>query len=106
MERPVKGDIVVISFPFSDFTAGKRRPALVIASPKGNDSILCQITSKNIKDSVAIPIAQTDFSHGSLRTESNIRPDKIFTANKLLRDSAYGSLFLFVPEHLIGRFVF
>ena len=24
----------------------------------------------------------------------------------LLRDSAYGSIFLFVPEHLIGRFVF
>jgi mRNA interferase MazF len=31
MERPVKGDVVVIPFPFSDLSASKRRPALVVA---------------------------------------------------------------------------
>jgi hypothetical protein len=29
MEKFVKGDVVVIPFPFSDLTASKRRPALV-----------------------------------------------------------------------------
>ena len=42
----VKGDIVVLPFPFSDLSASKRRPALVLADLQGDDIILCQITSK------------------------------------------------------------
>lgn len=41
----VKGDVVVVPFPFSDLSQSKRRPALVIANLQGNDLILCQITS-------------------------------------------------------------
>jgi mRNA interferase MazF len=41
----IKGDVVVIPFPFSDLTQSKRRPALVIAELEGDDLILCQITS-------------------------------------------------------------
>lgn len=40
----IKGDIVIVPFPFSDLTQTKRRPALVIATLQGNDLILCQIT--------------------------------------------------------------
>ena len=43
MARFVKGDVVVVPFPFSDLSHAKRRPALVIASLKGDDAILCQI---------------------------------------------------------------
>ena len=82
MEKFVKGDLVVISFPFSDLTGSKRRPALVISNLKGDDLILCQITSKNIKDEYAIEIKDDDFEEGSLRQESNIRPNKIFTADE------------------------
>jgi hypothetical protein len=46
MGRFVKGDVVVAPFPFSDLSAAKRRPALVVASLTGDDVILCQITSK------------------------------------------------------------
>jgi mRNA interferase MazF len=46
MARPVKGDVVVVPFPFSDLTQAKRRPALVLAGLEGNDLILCQITSR------------------------------------------------------------
>lgn len=45
MERFVKGDVVVVPFPFSDLTKAKRQPALVIADLEGDDLILCQITS-------------------------------------------------------------
>jgi mRNA interferase MazF len=53
MEKLVKGDVVVVPFPFSDLSQSKRRPALVIASLEGDDAILCQITSKTVKDTYA-----------------------------------------------------
>jgi mRNA interferase MazF len=77
----VKGDVVVVPFPFSNLSQSKRRPALVIALLEGNDAILCQITSKIIKDTYAISIDDTDFSSGSLRQPGNIRPNRLFTAD-------------------------
>ena len=46
MARFVKGDVVVVPFPFSDLTQAKRRPALVVASLRGDDVVLYQITSR------------------------------------------------------------
>jgi len=77
----VKGDVVVIPFPFSDLSQSKRRPALVLTKLQGNDLILCQITSKNVKDDYAIPVEQNDFASGSLNQDSNIRPNRLFTAD-------------------------
>ncbi len=82
MERPVKGDVVVLSFPFSDLTTAKKRPALVATNLQGEDVILCQITSKERKDSYAISLEKNDFEKGVLKHTSNIRSNKIFTANK------------------------
>ena len=81
MAKFVKGDIVVVPFPFSDLTNAKRRPALVISALEDNDIILCQITSQTIKDNYAIPIDDKDFETGSLKQPSNIRPNRIFTAD-------------------------
>jgi mRNA interferase MazF len=82
MERFVKGTVVVIPFPFSDLSKSKKRPALVLADLEGNDIILCQITSQDIKDNYAIPLTDNDFQKGSLRKHSNIRPNRLFTADK------------------------
>lgn len=81
MAKFVKGDIVVIPFPFSDLSQAKRRPALVLAVLQGNDLILCQITSKSVQDNYSIPFDQNDFASGSLNQKSNIRPNKLFTAD-------------------------
>ncbi len=81
MERFVKGDVVVVPFPFSDLTEAKRRPALVLAQLDGEDVILCQITSRQFTDIYAVPINESDFEEGSLRKISNIRPNRIFTAD-------------------------
>lgn len=61
MEKPVKGDVVVVSFPFSDLSNSKRRPALVLAVLEGADVVLCQITSKQTKDRYAIPAFASQF---------------------------------------------
>ncbi len=80
MGRFVKGDIVVAPFPFSDLSTTKSRPAVVVTALTGDDVVLCQITSKTITDSYAIPLESTDFASGGLRQRSNIRPNRLFTA--------------------------
>ena len=82
MARFVKGDVVIIPFPFSDLTQAKRRPALVLATLAGDDIILCQITSQKVSDQYSIPIDNSDFETGSLKQKSNIRPNRIFTADR------------------------
>ena len=82
MAKFVKGDVVVVPFPFSDLSQSKKRPALVVASPSGNDLILCQITSRQISDKYAIPLDEPDYDFGSLKLKSNIRPNRIFTADE------------------------
>ena len=84
MGKFVKGDIVVIPFPFSDLSGSKRRPALVIADLDGNDMILCQITSVARDDTYAVPIDETDYESGTLPVKSVVRPNKIFTADRHL----------------------
>lgn len=77
MEEFIKGDVVVFAFPFSDFTIQKRRPALVIATPKGNDLIVCQITAQIHFDEYSISLDENDFLFGSLQLKSYIRPKKL-----------------------------
>ena len=82
MGKFIKGDIVVLPFPFSDLSSTKRRPALVLVDLKGNDIILCQITSTNIYDDMSVTIDTSDVENGSLNNISNIRPNKLFTADE------------------------
>jgi len=81
MARFVKGDVVVVPFPFSDLSQAKRRPALVLTNLEGDDLILCQITSQQVRDQYAIKLDQEDFEAAGLRQRSNIRPNRIFTAD-------------------------
>lgn len=84
MGRFVKGDVVVVPFPFSDLTEAKRRPALVVADLTGEDLILCQITSQATRDQYALPLEPQDFRMGGLRHSSAIRPNRLFTADQSL----------------------
>ena len=82
MEELMKGEIVVVPFPFSDLSGSKRRPALVIADWGGDDVMLCQITSKAKFDGMEVSLSSGDFASGGLPVASNIRPNKIFTADR------------------------
>ncbi len=92
MEEFVKGDVVVIQFPFSDLTKVKKRPALVVAKLEGDDLILCQITSKAKFDNYSIDLKGTDLKKGRLNVESKVRPNRLFTAEKSIIEYRIGSL--------------
>ena len=70
MEKPLKGDVVIVPFPFSDLTRSKRRPALVVAKLPGDDLILCQITSRDKDDPDAVAFATEDFASGGIERPS------------------------------------
>jgi mRNA interferase MazF len=76
-----RDQVVVLPFPFSDLSATKRRPALIVATLEGTDLILCMITSRRLRDPWAIEIAASDFSEGGLPRTSYIRPTRLFTAD-------------------------
>jgi mRNA interferase MazF len=92
LERFIKGDIVVFPFPFSDLSRSKRRPALVIQQFNGEDLLLAQITSKNVRDEYAVLLNENDFKEGSLKKPSNIRCNKLFSCSKNLILYKAGSL--------------
>ena len=47
-----EGDVVIIPFPSLDLSTTKRRPALVVAAPGGDNIILCQITGREAPGSL------------------------------------------------------
>ena len=81
MAKFVKGDVVVVPFPFSDLTQAKRRPALIVSVLEGDDLILSQVTSQFVKDNYAVSIEVKDFEEGGLKQKSNVRPNRLFTAD-------------------------
>lgn len=84
MGRFVKGDVVVLPFPFSDLTTSKKRPAVVVASPTGDDILVCQVTSKTVSDHYSVAVSTDDFTTGKLHHDSNIRPNRLFTADSAI----------------------
>jgi len=92
MGKFMKGDIVVVPFPFSDLSANKKRPALVLANLTGDDIILCQITSQAKSDLYSVPLSPKDVDNGNLKVDSFIRPNRIFTSHKNLILYKLGSI--------------
>ena len=53
----------------------------MIATLKGDDVILCQITSQARSDEYSVPLDGSDFVSGGLNQSSRIRPNRLFTAD-------------------------
>ena len=92
MVAPSAGAVVLVTFPFSDLSQAKLRPAVVLAKANKNDWILCQITSNAYSDSRTVKLSDDNFNSGSLRLVSYARPAKLFTANAKLIDAQVGRL--------------
>ena len=81
MERFVKGEVVVLPFPYTDLSSVKKRPALVIATLRGNNVVLAQITTSQRDDEDLISLSKKDFASGFLKCDSFIMASLIFTAD-------------------------
>ena len=86
------GVVVLVRFPFSDLSASKLRPALVIARSGVSDWVLCQITSNQYGDPVSVAITKESFATGGLMRDSFVRPGKLFTANEGIVIRSVGQL--------------
>ncbi|CAN2039412.1 hypothetical protein GMMP15_1230005 [Candidatus Magnetomoraceae bacterium gMMP-15] len=81
---PTAGIVVLVTFPFSDLSMTKLRPAVVLADSGRGDWILSQITSKPYRDSKAVTLSDKNFERGSLRITSYARPGKLKKTKELL----------------------
>jgi len=86
------GTVVLVAFPYADFSKFKKRPALMIGEAEFDNLILCQITSKAEASNKAIPLSDADFGTGGLHVYSFIRPDKIFTVEQSVIEAVAGRL--------------
>jgi mRNA-degrading endonuclease toxin of MazEF toxin-antitoxin module len=85
-----KGDIVLISFPFTDLSGTKLRPAVVLADTS-LDLTVCFITTQlgfQEKTDILLQPSQTN----GLRRQSLIRSSKIATLDKSLAKGLLGRL--------------
>ena len=84
--------VILLPFPFSDLSANKLRPALLLASAGKGNWVLCQITSNPYAEAGAIELNEQDFSQGGLQRVSYARANKLFTANESLFQRSVGQL--------------
>ena len=91
-----QGDIVIIPFPFTDLSAIKQRPVLIISNDDHNqlteDIVVCGITS-NLKDTnYSVGIDDESLLKEKIPVPSRIKVDKIFTLKQSLIKKKIGSL--------------
>lgn len=88
-------DVVVVPFPFTDSTATKKRPALVISdavtfNKSTNKSVLAMITTAS-HDPWALDVPITDSVSAGLKAKSIVRM-KLFTLDDALVIKQIGKL--------------
>jgi mRNA interferase MazF len=105
MGRFVKGDVVVIPFPYTDLSTSKKRPALVVANLRGDDVILTMITTSFNYDGYSISLDQSDFISGGIKHDSNIRPNRLFTADSNKIVNIAGKISQIKTDEVVNRIV-
>ena len=101
----VPGEIVLVTFPFSDLSQAKLRPAVILANAGRGDWILCQITSNPFSGIQAIKIDNHSFASGTLHQVSHALPTKLFTCHNSLIKAQIGTLKSEVFEEIINSVI-
>lgn len=93
----IKGDIVLVRFPFTDLSQTKLRPAVVLwASSASQDITLCFISSQNVdhteQGEFVLDKADSEFSQTGLKVTSKVRVTRIATLERQLLQRRLGKL--------------
>ena len=98
-------DIVLIPFPYSDLSATKKRPVVILSNSNyhkdNNDMICCAITSSKKEIHRGVLINNFDLEEGNLKTESVIKPSKVFTVLRKIIVKKVGTLKIEKIEEVI-----
>ena len=84
------GDILLLSFPFTDVTAAKRRPALALMDTGDEDIVVVRVTSQPPQTSFDIELL--DWKKAGLLFPSVARIHKVATLEKQLVERKLGKL--------------
>jgi mRNA interferase MazF len=100
----MRGEVVIVPFPFSNLTGNKKRPALILIDLPGPDAVLAAITSTG-KDPNTIALTPQDFKKGRLDHPSFIHPTKLFTFQKSLIGRIAGDITLLKWKEVVAKIV-
>ena len=93
---PEQGDLVLIPVPFTDLSAQKRRPVIVISSDaynrRGLDLIVVAMTSNPGTSQYSFQIVSSDLVQGALNRPGLVRVDKIYTLAQSLVVKKFGKV--------------
>ena len=91
-----RGDVVLISFPFSDLSAEKVRPALIAGRVTGEDLVLAFITSRvealDPRADVLLDARASEFQATGLKVPSSVRLNKLATLHRSLARRRLGAI--------------
>lgn len=94
-----KWDVVLLAYPFTDLSATKVRPAIVISPDSENgkldDGLFLLVTSNTSRSSVfdlVVDTANPEFAQTGLLGPSAVRTNKLFTLRKTLVKKKLGHI--------------
>lgn len=90
METSRAGEIVLLSFPFADAMAARRRPALVLLDTGDADIVVARITSQAARDPFDVELVE--WQQAGLLLPSIVRVHKVATLEKRLVERRLGTL--------------
>lgn len=103
-----QGEIVFVPFPFTDLTAAKHRPALVMTNASYNaaspDIVVCGMTSNLSNSAHSVLVQEKDLESGSIPVTSRVKVDKIFTIKKTAVERRLGRLHSRVFGQVMAEF--
>ncbi|MCL2420711.1 MAG: type II toxin-antitoxin system PemK/MazF family toxin [Defluviitaleaceae bacterium] len=101
-----QGDILLVPLPFTDLSAQKKRPVLVLSKDGYNnvadDLIVAAITS-NVDEKqkpYSVLLTNDNMADGKLKMDSLIRADKIYTLSQDIVVKRYGKVGVEIIERV------
>lgn len=94
----VRGKIVLLPFPFDDFSALKVRPAVCLTDPVGEHRhivvafITSQIPAETLDSDLILRIGHAEFARTGLRVDSTFRLHRLMTVTATLVKRELGEL--------------